>query len=142
LLVDWLHAPCRSFKIFQMYQYFTIYRQYFFLKIEHFSAYAFKDDDCICRMCEAWFRKSLEMSHDTEATSKFNIFHATCKKNPYIINQNHIFSNNYCEVISGNQSQFLFVIFKLCTNKNHSYKYNEQINSHNIEFWMFWCKKF
>jgi hypothetical protein len=34
---DWLHAPCRSFKIFQMYQYFTIYRQYFFLKIEHFS---------------------------------------------------------------------------------------------------------
>jgi hypothetical protein len=33
------------------------------------NAYAFKDDDCICRMCEAWFRKSLEMSHDTEATS-------------------------------------------------------------------------
>ena len=26
---------------------------------------------------------------------------ATCKKNPYIINQNHIFSKNYCEVISG-----------------------------------------
>jgi len=25
----------------------------------------------------------------------------TCKKNPYIINQNHIFSKNYCEVISG-----------------------------------------
>ena len=23
------------------------------------------------------------------------------KKNPYIINQNHIFSKNYCEVISG-----------------------------------------
>ena len=23
------------------------------------------------------------------------------KKNPYIINQNHIFSTNYCEVISG-----------------------------------------
>ena len=33
------------------------------------NAYAFKDDDCICRMCEARFRKSLEMSHDTEATS-------------------------------------------------------------------------
>ena len=27
---------------------------------------------------------------------------ATCnKKNPYIINQNHIISKNYCEVISG-----------------------------------------
>jgi hypothetical protein len=26
---------------------------------------------------------------------------ATCKKNPYVINQNHIFSKNYCEVISG-----------------------------------------
>jgi hypothetical protein len=26
---------------------------------------------------------------------------ATCKKNPYIINQNRIFSKNYCEVISG-----------------------------------------
>jgi hypothetical protein len=26
---------------------------------------------------------------------------ATCKKNPYIINQNKIFSKNYCEVISG-----------------------------------------
>ena len=24
---------------------------------------------------------------------------ATCKKNPYIINQNHIFSKHYCEVI-------------------------------------------
>ena len=43
---------------------------------------------------------------------KLNIFHeyliqyvaksiATCKINPYIINQNHIFSKNYCEVISG-----------------------------------------
>jgi hypothetical protein len=26
---------------------------------------------------------------------------ATCKKNPYIINQNHIFSKTYCEDISG-----------------------------------------
>jgi hypothetical protein len=26
---------------------------------------------------------------------------ATCKNNPYIINQNHIFSKKYCEVISG-----------------------------------------
>ena len=33
------------------------------------NAYAFKDDDCVCRMCEARFRKSLERSHDTEATS-------------------------------------------------------------------------
>jgi hypothetical protein len=33
------------------------------------NCYAFTDDDCICRMCEARFRKSLEMSHDTEATS-------------------------------------------------------------------------
>jgi hypothetical protein len=24
-----------------------------------------------------------------------------CQKNPYIINQNHTFSKNYCEVISG-----------------------------------------
>jgi hypothetical protein len=33
------------------------------------NAYSFKDDDCICRMCEARFRKSLEMSHDTEEAS-------------------------------------------------------------------------
>ena len=26
---------------------------------------------------------------------------ATCKINPYIINQNHIFSKKYCEVIFG-----------------------------------------
>ena len=26
-----------TFNIFQVYQYFTIYRQYFFLKFEHFS---------------------------------------------------------------------------------------------------------
>jgi hypothetical protein len=32
-----------------------------------------------------------------------------------IIDQNHIFSKNYC------------------TNKNHSYKYNEQINNQNID---------
>jgi hypothetical protein len=32
-----------------------------------------------------------------------------------------------------NQSKFVFVIFKLCTNKNHSYKHNEQINSQNID---------
>jgi hypothetical protein len=33
------------------------------------------------------------------------------------------------------QSQFLFVMFKLhvCTNKNHSYKHNEQINNQNID---------
>jgi hypothetical protein len=30
-------------------------------------------------------------------------------------------------------SQFLFVMFKLCTNKKHSYKHNEQINSQNID---------
>jgi hypothetical protein len=33
------------------------------------NEYALKDDDCICRMCEARFRKSLEVFHDTEATS-------------------------------------------------------------------------
>ena len=33
------------------------------------NAYAFKDDDCIGRMCEARFRKSLEISQNTEATS-------------------------------------------------------------------------
>ena len=32
-----------------------------------------------------------------------------------------------------NQSQFLFAMFKLYTNKNHSYKHNEQINSQNID---------
>ena len=26
---------------------------------------------------------------------------ASCKKNPYIINQNHIFSKKYCKVIAG-----------------------------------------
>jgi hypothetical protein len=31
------------------------------------------------------------------------------------------------------QSQFLFVMFKLWTNKNHSYKHNEQINNQNID---------
>jgi hypothetical protein len=30
------------------------------------------------------------------------------------------------------QSKFLFVLFKLCTNKNHSCKHNEQIKSQNI----------
>jgi hypothetical protein len=30
-------------------------------------------------------------------------------------------------------SQFLFVMFKLCTNKNHTYKHNEQINNQNID---------
>ena len=40
-----------------------------------------------------------------------------------------IFSWNIWE----NQSQFLFVLFKLCTNKNHLYKHNEQINSQHID---------
>ena len=35
--------------------------------------------------------------------------------------------------IDENQSQFLFVMFKLWTNKNHSYKHNEQINNQNID---------
>jgi hypothetical protein len=30
-------------------------------------------------------------------------------------------------------SQFLFVMFKLGTNKNHSYKHNEQINNQHID---------
>ena len=97
---------------------------YIFVK----NAYAFKDDDCICRMCEARFRKSLEMSQDTEATSskwklrKYDtaidtscafetndlnltiLYQKYChmlKKNPYLISQNHIFSKDDCEVISG-----------------------------------------
>ena len=37
------------------------------------------------------------------------------------------------EIYRKNQSQFLFVIFKLGTNKNHSYKHNEQINKQNID---------
>jgi hypothetical protein len=41
-------------------------KAYLFFTVK--NAYAFKDDDCICRMCEARFRKSLEMSN-TEATS-------------------------------------------------------------------------
>ena len=32
-----------------------------------------------------------------------------------------------------NKSQKLTIMFKLCTNKNHSNKYNEQINSQNID---------
>ena len=35
--------------------------------------------------------------------------------------------------IKENPSQCLLVVFKLCTNKNHSYKHNEQINSQNID---------
>jgi hypothetical protein len=35
--------------------------------------------------------------------------------------------------IQENQSQFLFVMFKLCANKNHSYKHNWQINKQNID---------
>jgi hypothetical protein len=29
--------------------------------------------------------------------------------------------------------ELIFAIFKLCTNKNHSYKHNEQTNSQNID---------
>jgi hypothetical protein len=29
--------------------------------------------------------------------------------------------------------KYWFVMFRLCTNKNHSYKHNEQINSQNID---------
>jgi hypothetical protein len=29
--------------------------------------------------------------------------------------------------------QFLFVVLKLCTNKTHSYKHNEQINKQDID---------
>ena len=32
-----------------------------------------------------------------------------------------------------NKSQKLTILFKLCTNKNHSYKHNEQINDQNID---------
>ena len=32
-----------------------------------------------------------------------------------------------------NKSEKLTILFKLCTNKNHSYKHNEQINDHNID---------
>jgi hypothetical protein len=31
------HGQIRAFNIFQVYQYFTIYRQYFLLKFEEFS---------------------------------------------------------------------------------------------------------
>jgi hypothetical protein len=34
-LLGFMHP--QGFNFFQMYQYFTIYRQYFFLKNEHFS---------------------------------------------------------------------------------------------------------
>jgi hypothetical protein len=37
------------------------------------------------------------------------------------------------KVLPHDQSQFLFVMFKLCTNKNYSYKHNEQINIQNID---------
>ena len=40
-----------------------------------------------------------------------------------------IFSWNILE----NQSQFLFVMFKLWTSKNHPYKHNEQITNQNID---------
>jgi hypothetical protein len=36
---------------------------------------------------------------------------ATCKKNPYIINQNHIFSQNYCEVIVYIVIVYLLIMF-------------------------------
>jgi hypothetical protein len=32
-----------------------------------------------------------------------------------------------------NKSQKLTIMFKLCTNKNHSYKHNEQINNQDID---------
>ena len=32
-----------------------------------------------------------------------------------------------------NKSQKLTILFKLCTNKNHSYKHNEQINNQTID---------
>jgi hypothetical protein len=37
-----------------------------------------------------------------------------------------------CEY-SKNKSKKLTILFKLCTNKNHSYKHNEQINNQNID---------
>jgi hypothetical protein len=42
-----------------------------------------------------------EVFEDTQYVAKSI---ATCKKNPYIINQNHIFSKNYCEAISAPNS--------------------------------------
>jgi hypothetical protein len=33
----WNQSCCKAFNIFQVYQYFIIYRQYFFLKFGHFS---------------------------------------------------------------------------------------------------------
>jgi hypothetical protein len=33
----------------------------------------------------------------------------------------------------GMKSLLLRIMEKLCTNKNHSYKHNEQINKHNID---------
>jgi hypothetical protein len=43
------------------------------------------------------------------------------------------FSDLFLVEIYRKISQFLFVMFKLCTNKNHSYKHNEQINSQHID---------
>jgi hypothetical protein len=100
------------------------------------------------------------MSHDTEATSSKRkcIFDKSIKQ--WLISPlwevpvalSHIFSftvyarawwsafmhpaelSKFFKCTStSNQSQFLFVMFKLCTNKNHSYKHNEQINSQNID---------
>jgi hypothetical protein len=52
----------------------VLQKAYMFFTTVVKNAYAFKDDDCICRMCEARFRKSLEMSHDTEETSSKRTF--------------------------------------------------------------------
>jgi hypothetical protein len=52
-----------------------------------------------------------------------------------IINQNNIFFKKllWSHFWIDFNKFYLFVVFKLCTNKNHSYKHNEQINKQNID---------
>jgi hypothetical protein len=53
-----------------------------------------------------------------------------CKKNPYIINQNHIFSKNYCEVNYGIHVQYVAKSIGACKNipyvinQNHIFSKN------------------
>ena len=51
-----------------------------------------------CHPCDCCIHTPIAFSPYTQSSVKSI---RKCKKNPYIINQNLIFSKNYCEVISG-----------------------------------------
>ena len=69
----------------------------------------------------------------TKVKHHLTCFNSIFSNNELISNRFAVFVTCTCNsVFFPEDKLFLFVIFKLCTNKNHSYKHNEQINSQNI----------